>query len=156
VDFKNTILIMTSNTGSQYIQDLGEGDYQEMESRVTEALKAQFRPEFLNRVDDTIIFHRLSKENLRHIVDIQLERLKDRLAESKMGVSLTEAAKDLLIEAGYDPVYGARPLKRAIQRRILDPLALKLLEGEFVEGQEVEVDAHDGEIAFRHVPAPAG
>jgi ATP-dependent Clp protease ATP-binding subunit ClpB len=154
VDFKNAILIMTSNIGSQHIQDLGDEDYDKMQLRVTEAMKSHFRPEFLNRVDDTIIFHTLRKEVLRDIVYIQVERLKERLAESKIDITLTPAAEELLIEVGYDPVYGARPLKRALQRLILDPLALKLLEGEIMEGQEVEVDAEGGKMVFRHTAIP--
>jgi ATP-dependent Clp protease ATP-binding subunit ClpB len=140
VDFKNTVLIMTSNIGSQYIQDLGAKDYEEMRRRVLDALRAHFKPEFLNRVDEVIIFHALTLENIKQIVEIQLRNLRKRLAERKISLVLTDQAKEFLAKEGFDPVYGARPLKRAIQRFIQDPLALKLLEGEFSEGDTVEVD----------------
>lgn len=148
VDFKNVVVIMTSNIGSQWITDLGPGQEEEMRRRVTEALRNQFRPEFLNRIDETLIFHALSLENIKHIIDIQLRNLKTRLEERKIELSLTEAAKEYLANTGYDPAYGARPLKRTIQRELLDPLALKVLEGEFREGDTVEVDAQHGEIVF--------
>jgi len=141
VDFKNTVLIMTSNIGSQWIQDLGAREHEEMRRRVLEALRAQFKPEFLNRVDDVVIFHALSLENLKEIVEIQLRNLRKRLAERKMDLQLSDRAKQILAKEGFDPVYGARPLKRAIQRLIQDPLALKILEGEFSEGDTIEVDA---------------
>ncbi len=141
VDFKNTVIIMTSNIGSQWIQDLGERDYEEMKRRVLEALRASFKPEFLNRIDEVIIFHSLDREHLKAIIEIQLENLKKRLAERKVEVQLTERAKELLAEMGYDPTYGARPLKRAIQNLIQNPLAMKLLEGTFSEGDKVVVDA---------------
>jgi len=140
VDFKNTVLIMTSNIGSQYIQDLGAKDYEEMRRRVLDALRAHFKPEFLNRVDEVIIFHALSLENIKQIVEIQLRNLRKRLAERKISLVLTDQAKEFLAQEGFDPVYGARPLKRAIQRFIQDPLALKLLEREFSEGDTVEAD----------------
>jgi ATP-dependent Clp protease ATP-binding subunit ClpB len=140
VDFKNTVLIMTSNIGSQYIQDLGAKDYEEMRRRVLDALRAHFKPEFLNRVDEVVIFHALTLENIKQIVEIQLRNLRKRLAERKISLVLTDQAKEFLAKEGFDPVYGARPLKRAIQRFIQDPLALKLLEGEFSEGDTVEVD----------------
>jgi ATP-dependent Clp protease ATP-binding subunit ClpB len=149
VDFKNTVLIMTSNIGSQYIQDLGAGDYEEMRRRVLEALRAHFKPEFLNRVDDVVIFHSLTVENIKEIVEIQLRNLKKRLSERKIQLSLSERAKELLAKEGFDPVYGARPLKRAIQRLIQDPLALSILEGEFSEGETIEVDVGpQNELAF--------
>jgi ATP-dependent Clp protease ATP-binding subunit ClpB len=141
VDFKNTILIMTSNLGSQLIMELGEEKRDEMVRQVDEILRTQFRPEFLNRIDETIVFHGLSKEDLARIVDIQVELLTRRLAERKFSISLTDAAKDFLIEVGYDPAFGARPLKRAIQRYIQDQLALHILEGKFSEGDSIEVDA---------------
>ncbi|MDI6755971.1 MAG: ATP-dependent chaperone ClpB [Thermodesulfobacteriota bacterium] len=141
VDFKNTVLIMTSNIGSQWIQDLGAKEHEEMRRRVLEALRAHFKPEFLNRVDDIIIFHSLTIENIKSIVDIQLRNLRKRLAERKMDIHLSERAKEILAQEGFDPVYGARPLKRAIQRLIQDPLALKVLSGEFFEGDVIEVDA---------------
>jgi len=141
VDFKNTVLIMTSNIGSQWIQDLGAREHEEMRRRVLEALRAQFKPEFLNRVDDVVIFHALSVENIKEISEIQLRNLRKRLAERKMDLHLSDRTKQILAKEGFDPVYGARPLKRAIQRLIQDPLALKILEGEFSEGDTIEVDA---------------
>jgi ATP-dependent Clp protease ATP-binding subunit ClpB len=147
-DFKNTIIIMTSNIGSQYIRDLGENQRGEMERRIMDALRNQFKPEFLNRVDEIIIFHSLSREDIKKVIDIQAERLKARLRERGLGIELTEAAKEFLAKEGYDPVYGARPLKRAIQRHILDALALKLLEGAFEEGDTVLVDAGPKGLTF--------
>jgi len=139
VDFKNTVIIMTSNTGSQFIRDLS-GDDAEMRRRVTEALQAHFRPEFLNRVDEIIIFNSLGIGEIKKIVDLQVERLRERLKERKLEVVLTDRAKELLARDGFDPAYGARPLRRAIEKRIQNPLALKLLEGEFAEGDTVEID----------------
>jgi ATP-dependent Clp protease ATP-binding subunit ClpB len=121
-----------------------------MRRRVTEALRAHFRPEFLNRVDEVVIFHSLSREQIGQIVEIQLAGLRRRLAERHLSLELTDAAKELLANEGYDPVYGARPLKRAIQRRILDPLAQAVLRGEFREGETVVVDNAGGRIVFRH------
>ena len=141
VDFKNSILIMTSNLGSQLIMELGEQNRDEMVKQINEILHRQFRPEFLNRVDETIIFHGLSKEDLADIVDIQVALLTKRLAERKFTISLTDAAKDFLIEVGYDPAFGARPLKRAIQRYIQDQLAMQILEGKLSEGDNIVVDA---------------
>ena len=141
VDFKNTILIMTSNLGSQLIMELGEQKREEMVQQVHEILHHQFKPEFLNRIDEIIIFHGLSKEDLATIVDIQVDLLTRRLAERKFSISLTDRAKDFLIEVGYDPAYGARPLKRAIQRYIQDKLAMHILEGRFNEGDTIMVDA---------------
>ncbi len=141
VDFKNTILIMTSNLGSQLIMELGEQNRDDMVKQVHEILHHQFRPEFLNRIDETIIFHGLSKEDLARIVDIQVELLTKRLAERKFSISLTDRAKNFLIDVGYDPAYGARPLKRAIQRYIQDQLAMHILEGKFSEGDSIVVDA---------------
>ena len=150
VDFKNTILIMTSNLGSQLIMELGEQNRDEMVKQVDEILHRQFRPEFLNRIDETIIFHGLSKEDLAHIVDIQVTLLTERLAERKFTISLTDTAKDFLIEVGYDPAFGARPLKRAMQRYIQDQLALHILEGKFSEGDSIVVDAapEKGQLFF--------
>jgi ATP-dependent Clp protease ATP-binding subunit ClpB len=149
VDFKNTVLIMTSNIGSQWIQDLGAEEHQEMRRRVLEALRAHFKPEFLNRVDDVVIFRSLSIENIKEIVEIQLKNLKKRLAERKINLNLSDRAKEVLAKEGFDPVYGARPLKRAIQRLIQDPLALKVLEGEFLEGDTIEIEAGPGkELTF--------
>ena len=141
VDFKNTILIMTSNLGSQLIMELGEQNREEMVKQIDDILHRQFRPEFLNRVDETIIFHGLSKEDLADIVDIQVALLTKRLAERKFTISLTNAAKDFLIEVGYDPAFGARPLKRIIQRYIQDQLAMQILEGRLSEGDNIVVDA---------------
>ncbi len=149
VDFKNTVIVMTSNVGSQWIQDLGAKDYEEMRRRVLEALRAHFKPEFLNRVDDVIIFRALTVDNIREIVEIQLRNLKKRLSDRKITLSLSDRAKEFLAKEGFDPVYGARPLKRAIQRFIQDPLALKILEGEFSEGDTVEVDVSSrNEVVF--------
>jgi ATP-dependent Clp protease ATP-binding subunit ClpB len=147
VDFKNTVIIMTSNIGSQFIHDLND-DPSVMKAKVMEALRAQFRPEFLNRIDEVIIFNRLGKEEIKKIVDIQLRKVKERLENKGIGLEITEQAKELLAELGFDPVFGARPLKRTIQKEILDPLALKLLQGEFQEGDTVLVDARDQEFVF--------
>ena len=140
VDFKNTTIIMTSNLGSQWIQDLREKDYDEMQKRVTEVVRSTFKPEFLNRVDEMIIFHALGRKEIKKIIEIQLGYLDIRLKEKKLSIKLSESVKDLLVDQGFDPVYGARPLKRAIQKMIQDPLALKLLEGDFSEGEHIEVD----------------
>jgi ATP-dependent Clp protease ATP-binding subunit ClpB len=148
VDFKNTILIMTSNLGSQMIMEMGEANRQEAARRVDEILHNHFKPEFLNRIDETIVFHSLGKEHLSRIIDIQLALLEKRLAEQKLAIQLSDAARDFLIEVGYDPTFGARPLKRAIQRHIQDRLALKLLEGEFVAGDLIMVGRSDGELTF--------
>jgi len=148
VDFKNTVVIMTSNIGSQHIQDLKGKDEEEMRRRVMDALRAQFRPEFLNRVDDLIIFHPLGIEQLKNIVEIQFKHLKKRLADKKVVIELTDKAKEYLANEGFDPVYGARPLKRIIQRDIQNPLALKLIDGTFKEGDKVRVDAEKGKLVF--------
>jgi ATP-dependent Clp protease ATP-binding subunit ClpB len=141
VDFKNVVLIMTSNIGSQFIVELGENQREEMEARVMEALRAHFKPEFLNRVDDVVIYHQLGREHLGRIVEIQLGRVRKLLAERRIELELTDEAKRLLAEKGYDPHYGARPLKRVIQRMVQDPLAMKILEGEFGDGAKVIADA---------------
>jgi ATP-dependent Clp protease ATP-binding subunit ClpB len=119
-----------------------------MERRVTEALREAFKPEFLNRVDETIIFNNLGREEIQTIVDIQLRRLRHNLAARKMALQVTDRAKALIAEKGYDPVYGARPLKRTIQRLIQDPLAVKILEGEFKEGDAIQIDADDDNLVF--------
>jgi ATP-dependent Clp protease ATP-binding subunit ClpB len=150
VDFKNTVIIMTSNLGSQYIQDLAHRDRKEMEHRVTEALREAFKPEFLNRVDETIIFNSLGREEIKSIVEIQLKRLRQNLANRKLALDITDRAKALLADKGYDPVYGARPLKRTIQRLIQDPLAVKILEGEFKEGDQIKVDSDGDSLQFSH------
>jgi ATP-dependent Clp protease ATP-binding subunit ClpB len=156
VDFKNTIIIMTSNIGSQYILDLAGNDdrYEEMKHRVMEAMRNSFRPEFLNRVDETIIFHALTKAELRRIVQLQSVRLSQRLADRKMTLRLSDAALDFLAEVGYDPVYGARPLKRAIQRELETQIAKAILRGEFVDGDTIFVDVGETErLAFKRLPA---
>ena len=160
VDFKNTVVIMTSNLGSQYIAEhaatktTGDLD-EEVRRQVTEALRGHFRPEFLNRVDEIIFFHALGRADLVAIIDIQLSLLTRRLEERKVGLVLTEAAKTLLVDEGFDPTYGARPLKRAIHRRVLDSLAMRILQGEFGEGDQVLVDVTAGELTFRKDAAAA-
>jgi len=149
VDFKNTVVIMTSNLGSHWFNEITPDRESEIRERMMETLKANFRPEFLNRVDEVIIFHALSREHIRQIVDIQVRMLGTRLADRHMSIELTDAARDLLATEGFDPAFGARPLKRTIQRRILDPLALKVLEGDFRDGDNILVDAADDEIEFR-------
>ncbi|MFV1996363.1 MAG: AAA family ATPase, partial [Verrucomicrobiales bacterium] len=146
VDFKNTVLIMTSNIGSEYIT--GESDAESRERLVTEALRAHFRPEFLNRIDETIIFDRLSEADLAPIVHIQLERVRQRLARKGVIVEISPAAEEQLAREGYDPAYGARPLKRVIQRRLLDPLSLDILEGKFLEGDAIRIDIVQGDENF--------
>jgi len=148
VDFKNTVLIMTSNVGSQWIRDLDGKDDSEMEKRVLEALRSTFRPEFLNRIDETIIFNSLGKEEIKKIVGIQMGFLCKRLEDSKITLALTERAEEFLANTGFDPVYGARPLKRAIQQHIQDPLAMKILEGAIKEGNHVKVDVEDKRLVF--------
>jgi ATP-dependent Clp protease ATP-binding subunit ClpB len=148
VDFKNTVVVMTSNIGSQFINQPGLSD-DEIRARVTEALQTNFRPEFLNRVDETIIFHSLSREQITQIVEIQLSGLRKRLAERKIELSLTPTAKQFLAAEGYDPVYGARPLKRVIQKRLLDSLALKVLNGEIRDGDHMVADVEGGHLTFR-------
>ncbi len=140
VDFKNTVIIMTSNIGSQWITELGDKDEEEMKKRITEAMKNNFKPEFLNRVDDTVIFHRLGMDQITKIVGIQIENLKENLKSKKLILSVTDKAEKLLAKEGFDPVYGARPLKRVIQNEIQNVLAMKLLNGEIKEGDKVTVD----------------
>jgi ATP-dependent Clp protease ATP-binding subunit ClpB len=151
VDFKNTVVIMTSNLGSQYLaeQAVDGGTVSEgTERRVLEALRAHFRPEFLNRIDEIIFFHALGRDHLKKIIDIQVRGLMKRLEERKIHVELTDAAKEQLVREGYDPAYGARPLKRTIQRRVLDPLAMRVLEGDFLEGDTVMVGAGADALTF--------
>jgi ATP-dependent Clp protease ATP-binding subunit ClpB len=155
VDFKNTVIIMTSNLGSQFIQDLASKDRKEMERLVTAALRESFKPEFLNRIDETIIFNNLGRDQIGAIVDIQLKRLRKNLAGRKIALELTDRAKALIAEKGYDPAYGARPLKRTIQRLIQDPLAVKILAGEFTEGDQIKVDAAGDELSFGRGAATA-
>jgi ATP-dependent Clp protease ATP-binding subunit ClpB len=155
VDFKNTVIIMTSNIGSQYILDLAGDDakYDEMKARVLEALSHNFRPEFLNRIDDTIIFHSLQKSQLRSIVKIQVARLEKRLTDRKLSLKLAESALDFLANVGYDPVYGARPLKRTIQKELETILAKGILRGDFKEGDTVFVEVQNEHLAFSRLPA---
>jgi ATP-dependent Clp protease ATP-binding subunit ClpB len=151
VDFKNTVIVMTSNIGSAEIQRLTTENAQEweIEAAVMSLLKGHFRPEFLNRVDETIVFHPLSKGQLTKIVDVQLEGLRRRLANRNLRLVVTDAAKKLLAEEGYDPQFGARPLKRVIQQRLENPLASRILAGEFAEGDTIRVDADAGKGTFR-------
>jgi ATP-dependent Clp protease ATP-binding subunit ClpB len=151
VDFKNTIIIMTSNVGSQYIQELGGRDREKMERRVTQALRAGFKPEFLNRIDETIIFLNLEPEQIGRIVEIQMAHLTDRLAEQHIDLVLADSARDLIARQGYDPIYGARPLKRVIQRQIENPLAMEILEGKIPEGTRLSAEAEGERIVFRQV-----
>jgi len=148
VDFKNTVVIMTSNLGSQYIQDLATTDRPQMERHVMATLREAFKPEFLNRIDEIIIFNNLSRDELKSIVEIQLKRLRQNLADRKLALDIGDEAKDFLVEQGYDPVYGARPLKRTIQRLIQDPLAVKILEGEFKGGDRVKIDLEGNALKF--------
>ncbi len=150
VDFTNSVLILTSNIGSQSILDLGGDDnqHQEMESRVNEALRSHFRPEFLNRIDDTIIFHSLRRDELRLIVAIQVERLRQRLSQRKLNLNISEEATDWLANAGYDPVYGARPLKRAIQRELETPIAKAILSGRYEEGSTAQVAVKEEQLSI--------
>ncbi|HOJ31754.1 MAG TPA: AAA family ATPase, partial [bacterium] len=149
VDFRNTVIIMTSNLGSQYFEMFK--DQEEIEKKVLELLKSKFRPEFLNRVDEIILFHKLSKSDLLKIVDIQISYLASRLADKKITIQLTTAARKWLAEHGYDANYGARPLKRLIQKEIENPLAIKLLSGEFTEGSDIEIDESDNKLIFRRL-----
>ncbi len=147
VDFKNTIIIMTSNLGSQYILDVAAVDA-EVERRVREVLRSHFRPEFLNRIDEIVVFHALSRAQLKEIIGIQLERLRRLLADRKITLELSDAAKEVIVGEGYDPAFGARPLKRVIQHRIADPLAREILAGQVAEGDHVLVDALGSELTF--------
>jgi ATP-dependent Clp protease ATP-binding subunit ClpB len=144
VDFRNTLIIMTSNIGSQHIQGLAEREYERMKALVTEELRRAFRPEFLNRIDETVIFHSLGREHLRRIVEIQVALLLKRLEERKIALVLSDRAKDHLADVGYDPTYGARPLKRAVQRLVFDPLSRGILGGQFREGDTVLADWEKG------------
>src|SRR5256884_517309 len=157
VDFRNTVLIMTSNIGSQYILEMGTQNWEQVETKVLELLRHTFRPEFLNRVDDVIIFRPLSSQDIAKIVDLQIKRVERLVAERKLRLEVTPAAKQLVVAEGYDPVYGARPLKRAIQRLLQNPLALAVLEGQYTPGDTVRVDrAKDGNhLAFERIPAGA-
>ena len=150
VDFRNTVVVMTSNLGSQVIQELaGEEHYQQMKAAVMEIVAQQFRPEFINRIDEVVVFHPLVREQIRRIAAIQIEGLRARLREQGLELRISDAALDRLGEAGFDPVYGARPLKRAIQHDLENPLAQDLLAGEFVRGDTIDVDLAQGELVFR-------
>jgi ATP-dependent Clp protease ATP-binding subunit ClpB len=149
VDFRNSLVIMTSNLGSHWILELGEDDQVELERRIQEALREHFRPEFLNRVDETIVFHALKREQIRRIVDLHIVSLQKMVAERGITLELSDAARDALAAEGYDPHFGARPLKRTIQRKLQNPLAMKLLSGEFKSGQTIEADEEKDGIVFR-------
>jgi ATP-dependent Clp protease ATP-binding subunit ClpB len=159
VDFKNTVLIMTSNIGSQHILDYqlktaidGDSSYPQMKERVLAALREHFRPEFLNRVDETVVFHALTADQLKQIVDIQLALLNKRLEERKMTLIATDEARDFLARTGYDPVYGARPLKRLIQKDIENPLSLEMLKGVFTDGDTIRIDSNGESLTFSKLP----
>jgi ATP-dependent Clp protease ATP-binding subunit ClpB len=153
VDFKNTILIMTSNLGGDLIIKMVEENagHEAISHQIAEILRLKFKPEFLNRIDETIIFSSLSKEHMLAIIDIQLQRVLTRVAERKIKVKISQAAKEFLVNSGYNPQFGARPLKRAIQRHLEDPLALELLEGHFSEGDTINIDAAEGKLTFSAV-----
>jgi ATP-dependent Clp protease ATP-binding subunit ClpB len=153
VSFRNTVIIMTSNIGSQWLLELGEREWEDAKRRVLDALRTTFKPEFLNRVDDVIVFRPLTREDLAQIVRLQLERLSALLSERRISLELSDEARDLLLAEGYDPQYGARPLKRVIQRRVQNPLALAVLEGKFGDGDRVRVTRTDGELAFDKIQA---
>jgi ATP-dependent Clp protease ATP-binding subunit ClpB len=152
VDFTNTIIIMTSNVGSQWIQELGGRDREQMETRVMEALRAGFKPEFLNRIDETMIFHNLSADQIGAIVNIQMERVLRRLEAMKIELTLSPSAVDLLAREGYDPAYGARPLKRAIQQYIENPLSMKILAGEIESGSRLVAEVEENSLRFEQQP----
>ncbi|HWD39962.1 MAG TPA: ATP-dependent chaperone ClpB [Fimbriimonas sp.] len=158
VDFRNTVIIMTSNLGSHYYGDplTNQGSFDEVRKQVLEEVRAAFRPEFINRLDDMVVFHQLGINEIKEIVKVQLESLRKRLAERRMDLQMTEAATMEIAGEGFDPVYGARPLKRAIQREIVNPLAQAILQGKILEGTQVEVDYVDGEFTFSSVGAMAG
>jgi ATP-dependent Clp protease ATP-binding subunit ClpB len=138
VDFRNTVIILTSNLGSQHVAG---GNHDDEKRRVNDVIRAELRPELLNRIDEIVVFHSLGREELTRIVDIQLARLAKLLADKQLKLELTDRAKEAIGRAGYDPVYGARPLKRAVQRLVLDPLAIKVLQGDFTPGDTIRVDS---------------
>jgi ATP-dependent Clp protease ATP-binding subunit ClpB len=149
VDFRNTVIVMTSNLGSQIIQEMaGEEHYAAMKGAVMEIVGQQFRPEFINRIDEVVVFHPLGTDQIRRIAEIQLGYLRRRLAERDMDIELTTAALDRMGEAGFDPVYGARPLKRAIQNQIENPLAQQILRGDFEPGDLIRVDVAGDGLTF--------
>ncbi|MGD9385684.1 MAG: AAA family ATPase, partial [Thioalkalispiraceae bacterium] len=150
VDFRNTVIVMTSNIGSQQIQELsGEENYQAMKAAVMDSVTQHFRPEFINRIDEVVVFHPLAKEQIRSIANIQIDYLRKRLKDRDMGLEVSETALDKLGEAGFDPVYGARPLKRAIQQQLENPLAQDILAGKFLPGDVIDVDLDDDKLTFR-------
>jgi len=151
VDFRNTVIIMTSNVGSQLIQSLTNDNADEMRDRVMDLLRSEFKPEFLNRIDEIIVFNRLGIEQIKEIVDIQINRLKQMLSTKKIGIVLSSEAKEFIANVGYDPIYGARPIKRAIQQYILDQLAMKALQGDFSEGDTINVDVVNNGLTFSAV-----
>jgi ATP-dependent Clp protease ATP-binding subunit ClpB len=157
VDFRNAVVIMTSNVGGQLILEHGAGNWDEAERLVQDALRQTFKPEFLNRVDDVIVFRPLDRDDLLHVVDLQLAHVEELLADRKIKLLVTDEAKDVLLGEGFDPAYGARPLKRAIQRHVQNPLAMSLLEGEFGEGDTIQVSRDDvtGKLAFARVQVTA-
>jgi ATP-dependent Clp protease ATP-binding subunit ClpB len=149
VDFRNTVIVMTSNLGSQMIQEMaGEEQYDRMKAAVMEVVGSHFRPEFINRIDDVVVFHPLGREQIRAIAGLQVNILQRRLQDRDISLQLTDAALDLLGAAGFDPVYGARPLKRAIQTQLENPLAQEILAGRFGPGDTVQVDVQEGRLAF--------
>ena len=151
VDFKNTLVIMTSNIASQWIQELATGDRREMEQRVTETLRSHFKPEFLNRIDETIIFQNLTPEQLVEIVEIQVEKLRARLAARGIELALSNAALSLIADQGYDPIYGARPLKRVIQQYIENPLSMEILKGNISDGTRINAEVNGKQIEFKKI-----
>jgi ATP-dependent Clp protease ATP-binding subunit ClpB len=153
VDFRNSVIIMTSNIGSQYIVEAGAAAWEKVEERVRDELRNHFRPEFLNRVDDIIVFRPLSRSDLVSIVDLQLVRLNQLVAQRGLKLEVTPEARELLAEQGYDPVYGARPLKRVIQRELQNRIALELLEGSFKEGDTIRVEHDDQHLKLVHASA---
>lgn len=154
VDFRNTVIVMTSNLGSDVIQELsGSDNYEIMKQSVMEIVGQHFRPEFINRVDESVVFRPLSRENIRMIAGFQVDHLANRLAEKQLGLVITDAALDQLGEAGFDPVYGARPLKREIQQQMENPLAQLILGGTFNNGDTVYVDVSDGRLVFANEEA---
>jgi ATP-dependent Clp protease ATP-binding subunit ClpB len=157
VDFRNAVLVMTSNVGSAAIYELAGRDPERVRQEAQNALRATFRPEFLNRIDDIILFKPLGHEQLERIVDLQVKEVARLLAERNITIDLTSAARELVLKDGYDPAYGARPLRRSVQRLIQDPLALEILDGKILPGEHViaDVDARSGQIQFERKPAAA-
>jgi ATP-dependent Clp protease ATP-binding subunit ClpB len=158
VDFTNTIIVMTSNLGSQAIQEIARegGSEDDMREAIKDILHARFLPEFLNRIDETIIFHPLKREQIRRIVDLQLARLETQMQQAGLELEVTDAARNQIAARGYDPTFGARPLKRVIQQQVQNPLSREILQGEFPEGSQVRIDFRDGEFMFQQSPSPSG